>query len=207
MNIAPTSLSRVQHARKRALWLVAATFVAAFFTVAPAWPGEGTGEETIEVAGFLCIAIAVVGRTWCTLYIGGRKKRELVTDGPYSLSRNPLYVFSVVGALGIGMTSGSFIMGALLAAAAGAILDSVIRREEAYLSEQFPGTYVAYKRSVPRWLSVHARWHDADSMEIRPRLVLTTFRDASVMLLALPVAEGIEMLRYVADLPVLLYLP
>src|SRR6476660_1715925 len=30
-------------------------------------------------------------RLWATGYVGGRKRRELVTEGPYSLCRNPLY--------------------------------------------------------------------------------------------------------------------
>ncbi|MBK1698365.1 methyltransferase family protein [Rhodovibrio salinarum] len=200
-------LSKLQHARKRALWLVAASFNAAFLASVPAWTAEGPSEQTIEIAGFAVIALAVLGRTWCTLYIGGRKKRTLVTEGPYSLSRNPLYVFSVMGAFGIGATSGSIVMGALLAAAAAAILDIVIRREEAYLTEHFPVAYLEYMRSVPRWLSPDAHWHDAETVEVRPRLLLITLRDASLMLLALPVAEGIEALHRLGYLPVLLHLP
>ncbi len=41
------------------------------------------------------------------LRIGGRKILELVTDGPYSIMRNPLYVFSVIRVAGIGAQAGS----------------------------------------------------------------------------------------------------
>ena len=54
-------------------------------------------HEAVETAGVLLIAIAILGRAWCTLYIGGRKAQELTDSGPYSLSRNPLYVFSFIG--------------------------------------------------------------------------------------------------------------
>ena len=41
------------------------------------------------------ILICILGRTWATLYIGGQKQRELVTKGPYSVVRNPLYLFTL----------------------------------------------------------------------------------------------------------------
>ena len=61
----------------------------------------------IEKAGLALIVICILGRTWCTLYIGGRKKRELINKGPYSVVRNPLYFFTTIGAAGIG-GGGSF---------------------------------------------------------------------------------------------------
>jgi protein-S-isoprenylcysteine O-methyltransferase Ste14 len=36
-------------------------------------------------------------RLWCSLYISGYKNSQLITSGPYSLCRNPLYFFSFVG--------------------------------------------------------------------------------------------------------------
>lgn len=207
MHPSRSELSRAQHARKWSLRLAAVPFAVAFISVAPVWPSEGIGEETIEGAGLLFIALAILGRTWCTLYIGGRKKRDLVTTGPYSLSRNPLYVFSILGALGIGMTVGSAVMGVLLATATFAILDAVTRREELYLAEQFNGTYGTYAAATPRWLPLHPSWRDAEQLEVKPRLVLTTFRDTCVMLLAIPAVEAIEMLHELAYLPVVMYLP
>ncbi|MGD1876799.1 MAG: methyltransferase family protein [Kiloniellaceae bacterium] len=200
-------LSQVQHNRKLSFWLAAVPFAAAFFAVAPFWREGSAGEEAIELAGLILIGLAVLGRTWCTLYIGGRKKHVLVEVGPYSLSRNPLYVFSVAGALGIGMTSGSFSMGLLLAAFTFIVFDMVIRREEVFLDDRFGAAYLGYRRRTPRWLSPRSVWRDAEHLEVRPRLVLTTFRDASLMLLALPVIEGIEALHGLWHLPVLLHLP
>jgi len=200
-------LSQVQQRRKVVLWLGALPFLGAFFLMAPLWREGSAWEESIEMLGLGLIGLAVLGRTWCTLYIGGRKKREIVDTGPYSLSRNPLYVFSVVGAFGIGMTSGSVAMGLLLAAFIFAVFDGVIRREEDWLAGQFGEAYAHYRARTPRWLSLKARWRDAERLEVRPRLVLTTFRDASLMLLALPAVEAVEALHSVLHLPVLLQLP
>ena len=200
-------LSLVQRGRKRVLWLAALPFAAAFLATGPLMPEGSAAEEGIELLGLGLIVLAVLGRTWCTLYIGGRKKRAIVDVGPYSLSRNPLYVFSVLGALGIGMTSGSVGLGLLLAGFTFVVFDRVVRREEAFLADRFNGAYVRYRARTPRWLSLRSRWKDAPRVEVRPGLVLTTFRDASLMLLALPLVEGIEALHSLWHLPVLLYLP
>lgn len=51
--------------------------------------------------GLLLVGVATVGRLWCSLYISGHENSELITTGPYSLSRNPLYFFSLPGFAGI----------------------------------------------------------------------------------------------------------
>lgn len=68
-------------------------------------------EHPVEHLGLIAIMVCVLGRAWCSLYIGGRKKQEIVTCGPYSLCRNPLYVFSFIGAFGIGAQTGSLTVG------------------------------------------------------------------------------------------------
>lgn len=55
---------------------------------------DGPWHESVEAIGLAAIVLSIVGRAWCTLYIGGRKKAEIVDRGPYSISRNPLYVFT-----------------------------------------------------------------------------------------------------------------
>ena len=58
--------------------------------VRPSWNQEGMGPFFVELAGYLFLILGLSVRIWSILYIGGRKSQELVTDGPYSLCRNPL---------------------------------------------------------------------------------------------------------------------
>ena len=60
----------------------------------PVWAAVAT------VVGLAGTGAACAGRLWCSVYIAGKKNRELVKVGPYSVCRNPLYFFSLVGAIG-----------------------------------------------------------------------------------------------------------
>src|SRR4051812_7638883 len=70
---------------------------------------------TMEVLGFFLLAACAIGRIYSTIYIGGIKSDKLVTAGPYSMCRNPLYFYSLTGAAGVGMMSGEITLFILLA--------------------------------------------------------------------------------------------
>ena len=69
------------------------------------WENIGLTSAVLFFSGALLVGIATVGRLWCSLYISGYKTKQLVKTGPYSLSRNPLYFFSLLGAIGVGMVT------------------------------------------------------------------------------------------------------
>ncbi|MCJ8142690.1 isoprenylcysteine carboxylmethyltransferase family protein [Ancylobacter sp. A5.8] len=215
MNDAPNTtaasfdIAAVQSLRKSVLFVLGALAVSALLFGASLWPdgGEASLHEIIETIGRALIVLAILGRTWCSLYIGGRKKAEVVDLGPYSICRNPLYVFSFIGAAGAGAQFGS--MTAALAAAIITVLvfAIVVRKEERFLTERFGEAYLAYKARVPRFVPNVRLWRNTTTLEIRPQLVVRTFVDACVFLAAIPLAEGIEMAQRHAVLPVLWMLP
>ena len=41
------------------------------------------------IAGFLCVALACLGRIWCSVFIAGHKDEMLVTTGPYARLPSP----------------------------------------------------------------------------------------------------------------------
>jgi hypothetical protein len=153
------------------------------------------------------MVFAIVGRAWCSLYIGGRKKAEIVDTGPYSLSRNPLYLFSYVGAFGVGAQTGSVVMGLLFLGIAMVVFYFTVRREEAWLLNAFGEPYAAYMRRTPRFGPDFSKWKDEETLSVRPQFFLTTIRDGLVLLLAIPIFEAVEKLQAVGVLKVLLHLP
>lgn len=76
---------------------------------------------------------------------------ELVTDGPYALTRNPMYLGWSAGVLGLAAASRSAWMLIAWALAVGA-LDREIRAEESRLSTRFGREYATYRARVPRYL-------------------------------------------------------
>jgi protein-S-isoprenylcysteine O-methyltransferase Ste14 len=164
-------------------------------------------HEIIEWIGFVLITICILGRTWSSLYIGGRKIEELVTVGPYSVMRNPLYFFSILGAAGVGAQSGSMVLALICGALAYGVFSIVVLQEEKVLLERYDDKYRGFMARVPRFFPKPSLWTDQTTLTIHPRRVLMTFVDALIFLLAIPVAEGLEYLQDIAVIPVFLTLP
>ena len=72
--------------------------------------------------------------------------------GPYSISRNPIYIALSLIHLGIGVLSDSLWVVGLIVPALLTIRYGVIAREERYLDAKFGDDYRRYKASVRRWL-------------------------------------------------------
>jgi protein-S-isoprenylcysteine O-methyltransferase Ste14 len=200
-------LGAVQRIRKVAVLVALVGLVGLALVTQSIGGADGEWHERVEATGFLAMIVSIVGRAWCSLYIGGRKKAEIVDRGPYSITRNPLYVFSYIGAFGIGAQSGSVTIGLGFVLAAMGVFYLTVRREEAFLEREFGAVYVAYKARTPRFWPRFSLWRDEEQLTIRPTLFVTTIRDGLVFLLAIPVFELIDAgqaahwLRVVAFLP------
>lgn len=76
---------------------------------------------------------------------------ELLTDGVFQYSRNPIYAGNCLQYLGLGLAYNSLWHLLLLIPVVG-YLERVIEREEAHLQERFEAEFEAYRESVRRWL-------------------------------------------------------
>jgi protein-S-isoprenylcysteine O-methyltransferase Ste14 len=200
-------LQQLQRRRKYVLTLGIGLCVLLPTVTASSWRTWPRVHELFEQGGLLLILLCILGRTWCTLYIGGLKKRELVRKGPYSVVRNPLYLFTFVGAAGVGAQSGSIANTLIFGAASLLIFYFVVLQEERFLAAAFPDAFAAYAARVPRFWPRLSLWEDAGELLVKPRLVHRTFLDASLFLLAVPITDLIDWGQHLGWFPVLLYLP
>lgn len=200
-------LQQRQRGRKKQLWAVAVVSAGLILVSAPWLPAGHPVPLAKEVTGGLLILLAVAGRVWTTSHIGGRKKRELVTTGPYGLSRNPLYLFSVLGAFGMGLSTGSLFIAVGVAVGAAVVLDTIIRREESFLRNKFGAAFDAYCRQTGRWLTLSARWQPDDGYRPSRERLFHALRDSSLMLLAIPLIQLVQYLQTQELLPRLLFIP
>jgi protein-S-isoprenylcysteine O-methyltransferase Ste14 len=196
-----------QQWQRKIIVVAAATVgVAVLISMRSASPEGDYWHEAIERIGIFLILVGIVGRTWCAMYIGGSKLNRLVTEGPYSLTRNPLYVFSAIAAFGLGAQLGSIVFALICAVATLMIFALVISHEERALAERFPVEFARYKARVPRLLPDFRGWQDVETLLVRPALVRRTFWDASLFLLAAPGLKALEALRDAALFPTLFQL-
>ena len=107
----------------------------------PTWPSIAAG----------CI-VALPG-LWLRAVAAGhvRKNAELTTTGPYAYTRNPLYLGSIIIAMGFSLASRSISIAVIIAAMFFLIYIPVIRSEETFLRSAFP-EFAEYSRRVPRLL-------------------------------------------------------
>jgi protein-S-isoprenylcysteine O-methyltransferase Ste14 len=80
-----------------------------------------------------------------------KKNAELTVTGPYSHTRNPLYLGSILIAFGFALAARSLWIAMVLVLLFAAIYIPVIRSEEEYLRSVFP-EFDAYAETVPRLL-------------------------------------------------------
>lgn len=207
MTIDARTLDRFQARRRQVVILAILTVAAALIVVAPREKGDSDYHVWIEFGGFVAILAAIGLRLWCTLYIGGRKSDELVTTGPYSVCRNPLYLGSMLGAVGVGMQTGMASFALLCGLICWAIFAVVVRREEAFLHGRFGPAYGRYCARTPRFWPRFDRYDEgAGAGVFTTRSLKRTLRDGAVFLLALPLTEAIENLHEAGLLPALVSL-
>jgi protein-S-isoprenylcysteine O-methyltransferase Ste14 len=199
-------LRRVQLIRKGVLLAAIIGLLALSVLSDRAYWSEAT-TNGFRMAGLGLIGLSIIGRAWCSLYIGGRKTAEIVDRGPYSLTRNPLYVFSFIGALGMGLETGSLVLTALFVVVAVGVFYATVKREEAWLAAAFGATYAAYRLRTPRFWPRLSAWRDVETLEIRPDRFLMTLADGSALLLAVPLFAAIGWMQSTGWMNVAVSLP
>ncbi|SHI57286.1 Protein-S-isoprenylcysteine O-methyltransferase Ste14 [Aureimonas altamirensis DSM 21988] len=190
-SFADDTLSTTQLRRKRNIRFVFVMALPFFLIASGPWSVGSWQREGTEHFGMMLIIVAILGRSWCTLYIGGRKVRQLVTVGPYSLTRNPLYLFSLLAVVGIAAQTGSLAISAISAFLTIAIFMPVIQKEEAELLRLHGRRFELYRLDVPRFVPRLSNWTDAAELAIDPDRWRRTVLDSLVFLFLVSLLRGI----------------
>lgn len=81
-----------------------------------------------------------------------RPTTEIVENGPYRITRNPMYLQMVLICIGVAVMLWNAWILLLTPLCAWILQRAAILPEEAYLERKFGTAYLAYKRRVRRWL-------------------------------------------------------
>jgi len=151
--------------------------------------------------GVVLVGIATLGRLWCSVYIAGYKTDHLVTQGPYSMCRNPLYFFSLLGALGVGLCSGTFLIPLFIIIAFSGYYLFVINSEEAELRRLHKSEFEIYLTKVPRFFPKKSLLNEPEKYLVKPIVIKRHMFDALWFIWLLGVFELIKTLRELKILP------
>lgn len=130
------------------------------------WLATQAWGDPVELGGWRIplgwgLVVLFVGWNGWALWLFGRHQtgllpgqatRALIEEGPYRLSRNPLYVGLLALYVGLALLAPT-VWGLVLSPIAALLLHwGAVRPEERFLHERFGERYGEYTRRVPRWL-------------------------------------------------------
>lgn len=170
----------------------------------PLWTAQT--HEQMEAFGFCLVLVCVVGRMWSILYIGSRKNRALTTLGPYSITRNPLYLFSTIGVVGVGLIFGSIVVALVLGLLTYVAFTMTATKEADHLLVLFGSEFESYARRTPLFWPKFSLYQDAPDVEFSTHALKRTFLDGVLFLAIFPLMEGLEYIQGLDILPALVWL-
>ena len=117
------------------------------------------GHVSMDRWFYLLVAGSLALRVWCRTYIGEHSRGSkfqaprLIREGPYSLSRNPLYIANLLMGLSmirlsgvsLGMQMGSFLLLTLQYGLLG-------YGENIFLKSRFGDEYIQWSAHTPMWI-------------------------------------------------------
>src|SRR5665648_722215 len=108
---------------------------------------------SLKWLGFILIIVGVIGRIYCSAFIGGRNDQHLISVGPFAHIRNPLYALSFLGLVGVSLQSGMLIITVMTSCIFYLYYSKTVSVEEKYLTNRFGDDFLKYKSIVPRWFN------------------------------------------------------
>lgn len=130
-------------------------------------------DLTMDALGWFSFVMYATFRTWAALYIGGRKDKELQTQGPYSITRNPLYfgTFCFMLSVSFFLKSVSLVIAMVIM---GVIYSYwIIASEEKVLHGIFREAFSNYVRNTPRIIPRFSRYYATDFVTVNLKTLKT----------------------------------
>ena len=178
--------------------LVSRIFAIAFFALLVLTESRQEGSIISSIlffVGLVLVGIATVGRMWCAMYISGYKNSELIISGPYSMSRNPLYFFSLLGWAGVGLATETFSFGIAFVLIFLLLYPHIIRREEEHLRTKFGHAFTEYCRRTPRFFPNPKAFHEPESYVVNPKVFRRATGDVLWFIWLVGIIELVEALH------------
>ena len=168
---------------------------------------ETTIDTGFEIVGLFLLTICSMGRLWALMYISGYKSKGIITDGPYSIVRHPLYMFSLIGAVGIGFASENLLVLGLIVIFYFLYYPLTILAEEEKLANKFGEVYLEYMKHTPRFLPNLRLYKEPESYKVNTAQFFKNFIDGLWFMWIFILLHFIEKLQTSGVIPILFRVP
>jgi protein-S-isoprenylcysteine O-methyltransferase Ste14 len=105
----------------------------------------------LKLLAWLLFAAGALLRWWSTLYVAGKKSRSLISEGPYSITRNPIYLGTLLLTLSVAVLSQSLFLSVAVILVGTLYVELTVRDEERTLWTIHKDTFRDYCERVPRF--------------------------------------------------------
>ena len=199
--------TKIEKWRKRATAALTTFWLLAASVIDSRWGEDSPIGLTLLMLGYALTGVGVIGRVWCLSYIAGHKTGDLVTDGPYSLCRNPLYFFSLLGAVGVGLGSSTLAFPLLVMLGFGTYYPGVLKSEANKLAGIHGDAYQTYRQTTPALLPSLKHFHESNEQLIQSRAFRRGLFDTFWFFAALGLMHAFAELHHSGLLPAWYHLP
>ena len=129
--------------------LLSLAFPVSFLPRSVTWIAGGACFLLPFLLGFAALAAMRRAKTSVN---PNRPTTAMLTEGPFRLTRNPMYLGMAIQYVGLALLFNALWAIVLLPVALLIVQVAVIKREERYLEQKFGEQYQSYKAKVRRWL-------------------------------------------------------
>lgn len=192
---------KIKKIRTRFSKVVALVVIIAFIFGNQMFELDNLTTSIVNIVALLLVTIGTLGRVWCAFYISGFKNKKVVTDGPYSVSRNPLYLYSLIGAIGIGLVSHSLVLLSFIIIAFAIYYPFVIIGEESKLALILGKDYKDYTKRVPRFFPKFSLFTQPKEYTVKPKVFYKDLKDCTMFIVIYCVIILINALKHSDIIP------
>jgi len=166
------------------------------------WEDVPLTGDLIFLIGCVFVGIGSLGRLWCSLYISGYKNDTLVTYGPYSISRNPLYFFSLIGGIGVGLATETVMIPLIIVIMFLIYYPNIIKNEERRLLNIHGEEFKRYCNKTPSFIPKFSLFEETEEYTVNPKIFRKNIIRAVWFIWFLGIMEIIEAFHETGVLPI-----
>lgn len=165
-------------------------------------------QAFFNIIGLMLLFCGILGRIYATLYIGGMKNKggdgkSFISDGVYSICRNPLYLFSFIALLGLLCLKGQITLIVVVGGLFLLIYRFTILSEERFLSHKFGESYQAFLKNTPRFFPRFKNFTYKERVEFQPFFLHKEIKRSIVWIIAGLIIHLLSYLQEIKLIPIL----